>query len=103
MATYIWCLGIATIYPPGALTIQSRPYVSSNDMEVLVMNRAPPTEFDPETYLREEPFQTLAFLIWSGRENVTDDADYLHFDYLYVQSLPVNTVRLINEGARDLL
>jgi hypothetical protein len=39
------------IYPPGALTIQSRPYVSSNDMEVLVMNRALPTEFDLEAHL----------------------------------------------------
>jgi hypothetical protein len=66
--------------------------MSSKDMEVLVMNRAPPTEFDPETYLREEPFQTLAFLIWSGRENVSDDMDYLKYDYLYVQSLAVNTV-----------
>jgi hypothetical protein len=102
MATYIWCLGIATIYPPGALTIQSRPYVSSNDIEALVMNHAPPTEFDPGTYLREEPFQTLAFLTWSGPEDVSDDADFLHFDYQYVQFLPVNTFRLTNEGARDL-
>jgi hypothetical protein len=88
MAAYIWCLGIALIYPPGALTIESRPYMSTNDMEVLVMNRAPPTEFDPETYVREEPFQTLAYVTWGGGTR------YLHFDNRHVKSLQIQGIRL---------
>jgi hypothetical protein len=82
MALFIWCLGIATIYPPGALTVGPWPSTLVNDMEVLSMNRPPPTEFDPNTFARAEPFPTLATLLWSAVLNVSGTGyDYIHFDY----------------------
>lgn len=92
MATYIWCLGIAVIYPPGALTIEPRPYMSTSDVYVWVMNRAPPTEFDLNTYVKEEPFQTLASLTWSIRAKVMGDYVPLHFEYRYVRPRAIDTL-----------
>jgi hypothetical protein len=86
MALFVWCLGIATIYPPGALTVGLLPSTSTSDMEVLSMNRPPPTEFDPNTFARPEPFPTLAALLWSIAVDVAGTHDYLHFNYEYVKS-----------------
>ena len=62
MALYIWCLGIATIHPLGAITVGLPPYTSTENMRVLVMNPAPPKEFEPEIFGRGQPYPTLANL-----------------------------------------
>jgi hypothetical protein len=78
-------LGNCNYLPTGALTVGILPSTSTSDMEVLSMNRPPPTEFDPNTFVRPEPFPTLAALLWSVVVDVTDTYDYIHFNYEYVK------------------
>jgi hypothetical protein len=80
MALFVWCLGIATIYPPGALTVGLLPSTSTSGMEVLSMNRPLSTEFDPNTFAKPEPFPTLAALLWSIAVDASGTDDYIHFD-----------------------
>jgi hypothetical protein len=85
MAAYVWCLGIATIYPPGAITVGLQPRISTQLTEVLTINPFGPSAFDRETYVRKEPFDTLAGLTW--RVNETRGGAYretIYFDYGYV-------------------
>jgi hypothetical protein len=47
MAFFTWSLGIATIYPPGALTIALKPYSTTETANVSVMNPPVPESFNP--------------------------------------------------------
>jgi hypothetical protein len=86
MALFVWFLGIATIYPPGALTVRPLPSTSVNTMEVLGMNRPPPTEFDPNTFSRKEPFSTLALVPWGlSNDDSSSVTGFLDFQYRYVR------------------
>jgi hypothetical protein len=86
MALFVWFLGIATIYPPGALTVRPLPSTSVNTMEVLGMDRPPPTEFDPNTFSRKEPFSTLALVPWGlSNDDSSSVTGFLDFQYRYVR------------------
>jgi hypothetical protein len=52
MALFVWCIGIAAIYPPGSITVGSHPHAAMEMMEVSVMNPTPPTGMDLDAYVR---------------------------------------------------
>jgi hypothetical protein len=89
MAAYVWCLGIATIYPPGAITVGSRPHTSTQPMEVLTIDSNGSANFDQKTYARKEPFDTLASLTWRVKENGfgRNGGDAIYFDYGYTDRI----------------
>lgn len=55
MALFGWCLGIATIYPPGALIITLEPYTFIEDRNISVMNPPVPLDFNP--FMEDEYLQ----------------------------------------------
>ena len=57
MALSVWCLGLATIYPPGALIVAIEPYTSTDEVEMAVMNPPIPRNLD---FAANETFPTLA-------------------------------------------
>lgn len=59
MALYVWCIGIATIYPPGSITVEWQPHVTTYNMEVSIMNPAPAKGLKLEDYLRSPTLADL--------------------------------------------
>jgi hypothetical protein len=47
MAVLIWLAPLATIYPPGALTVTLEPWTTSNNLNISVKNPRAPVDFDP--------------------------------------------------------
>jgi len=47
MALFVWCLGIAMIYPPGALTVALEAWPSEKNMRLSVMNPPMLKDFNP--------------------------------------------------------
>jgi hypothetical protein len=47
MALAVWCIGIATIYPPGALIVVSLPYASTQNLNMSVWQPEPIKTFNP--------------------------------------------------------
>jgi len=58
MALSVWCLGLATIYPPGALIVSIEPYTSTEELDIAVMNPPIPRDLD---FAGNESFPTLSF------------------------------------------
>jgi hypothetical protein len=46
MALVIWCLGFATIYPPGALVVVFQAHNFTQDYNISVMNPPVPKDLD---------------------------------------------------------
>jgi hypothetical protein len=57
MALFVWCLGIATIYPPGALVVTSESYISTERSNMSVMNPPIPSDLD----FTQHDFPKLSF------------------------------------------
>ena len=57
MALSVWCLGLATIYPPGALIVAIEPYTFTEERDIAVMNPPIPRDLD---FAANETFPTLA-------------------------------------------
>ena len=57
MALSVWCLGLATIYPPGALIVSIEPYTSTDKLEMAVTNPSIPRDLD---FAGADSFPTLA-------------------------------------------
>jgi hypothetical protein len=70
MALLVWCLGIATIYPPGALivTFEAHNYTENHNMSV--MNPPVPQELTGENYTFF-PALTLGGLFFGLDQNET--------------------------------
>lgn len=60
MALYIWTLGIATIFPPGALTVELKVYDVPQQMNPSVMNPPPPQNFSPMDADEEKLYPLLS-------------------------------------------
>jgi hypothetical protein len=46
MALLVWCLGLATVYPPGALIVVSEPHTFTENYNMSVMNPPVPKDLD---------------------------------------------------------
>jgi hypothetical protein len=58
MALFLWCLGLATIYPPGALIVIFEAYTFTENPNLSVMN--PPIPYDLD-FAGNKSFPTLGF------------------------------------------
>ncbi|KAF2652967.1 hypothetical protein K491DRAFT_780657 [Lophiostoma macrostomum CBS 122681] len=47
MAVYLWLLEVAVVYPPGALTVVTQSYASTENVTMAVLNKAVPDDLDP--------------------------------------------------------
>ncbi|KAH7402200.1 hypothetical protein DE146DRAFT_631451 [Phaeosphaeria sp. MPI-PUGE-AT-0046c] len=103
MALYVWCIGIAMIYPPGSLIVVLVPYLSTNDREVLMMNPSPSTTFDATMFDREEPWPTLAKLAWAISPNISEGGDTMvSFQFRGARPALSNIARSVMMGDRML-
>jgi hypothetical protein len=59
MALFVWCLGIATIYPPGALIVTFEAHNYTKNLSVPVMN--PPVPRDLKFFDDNVSFPTLGY------------------------------------------
>lgn len=66
MALYVWCIGIAMIYPPGSLTVASVPHVSTHFRELLVVSPPSAPENTPGLFGNGDLWPTLARLVWGA-------------------------------------
>jgi len=57
MALSVWCLGLATIYPPGALIVAIEPYTFTKELNIAVMNPPIPRDLN---FTADATFPTLA-------------------------------------------
>jgi hypothetical protein len=78
MALYVWGLGIATIYPPGAITVGSHPYVLNKTMDVSVLNPSL-IDVDPNVFCAGN-FSRL----WSAGSSDKVSAGPVRYSYWYV-------------------
>jgi hypothetical protein len=92
MALLVWCLGIATIYPPGALIVTFEAHTFTEKQNMSVMNPTVPE--DLKFYNIDNTFPTLAGPRLSYTKAGNDDPDYddmqvtgVEFTYSYVVSL----------------
>jgi hypothetical protein len=60
MALLIWCLGVATIYPPGALTVTLEPHNSITSHNITVMNPPLPLNYS-DIPVSPDPDDALKF------------------------------------------
>ena len=56
MALSVWCLGLATVYPPGALIVAIDPYTFTEELDIAVMNPPIPRDLD---FAGNESFPSL--------------------------------------------
>ena len=83
MALLVWCLGIATIYPPGALIVTFEAHNYTEDRNVSLMN--PPVPQDLEFLDNNTTFPTLGNVDLDYRVGDVDDPTVNgSFMYLYV-------------------
>lgn len=68
MALFVWCLGIATIYPPGGLVITFEPYTSAESSNMSVMNPPIPRDLD---FASNASFPTLVYNVFTSRMPLT--------------------------------
>jgi hypothetical protein len=83
MALFVWLVPIATIYPPGALTVTSRLYFEVKSLDVSIMNPPAPANFDvidPDN----TPFATLTNPYQRHSEEV--DKTQIYYEYKYLHS-----------------
>ncbi|KAF1957857.1 hypothetical protein CC80DRAFT_469878 [Byssothecium circinans] len=59
MALSIWWIGIATIYPPGALTVELEPYSPTSNLNISVMSPDPAKSFNPMLNISASQHPTL--------------------------------------------
>lgn len=59
MALFLWCLGIAMIYPPGALNISMESYPSLRNYNLSVVNPPLPTNWNPMMEDETRQYDTL--------------------------------------------
>jgi hypothetical protein len=57
MALFVWCLGIATIYPPGALVVTFEAHTFTKESNMSVMNPPIPRDLD----FTQHDFPKLSF------------------------------------------
>jgi hypothetical protein len=98
MALLIWCLGIATIYPPGALIVTFEAHTSTKPHNMSVMN--PPVPHDLKFFDDNVTFPTLGFHPEFNYQEyvVVESAKY--FRYPYVAPLTLHTL-LKTKPCRD--
>jgi hypothetical protein len=103
MALLVWCLGLATIYPPGSLVVTFEAYTSTENYNVPVMNPPVPQGLDISVGAMDlnEIFPTLieggvSFI--SVPDNDKDRWQTLTFGYGYVYRL--TTFALLNTKSR---
>jgi apolipoprotein N-acyltransferase len=83
MALLVWCLGIATIYPPGALIVTFEAHNYTEDRNVSLMN--PPVPQDLEFLDNNTTFPALGNVDLDYRVGDVDDPTVNgSFMYLYV-------------------
>jgi hypothetical protein len=74
MALLVWCLGIATIYPPGALIVTFEAHNYTENRNVSVMN--PPVPQNLKFYTEDETnFPTLGQRMFTYTVTGSDDDD----------------------------
>jgi hypothetical protein len=88
MALLVWCLGLATIYPLGALIVTFKAHTFTENHNIPVMNPPVPRNLD---FAQNNTFPTLAsFLngpVLSTTNYLGNDTLYQGFNYSYVSWL----------------
>jgi hypothetical protein len=79
MALLIWCLGLATIYPPGALIVTFEAHNYTENRNISVMNPPVPQDFDLVL-----GFPNLGHYKWDTTPGNASEV----LNYRYVVSLP---------------
>ncbi|KAH8627148.1 hypothetical protein IG631_19166 [Alternaria alternata] len=94
MALFIWCLGIAMIYPPGALIVVLAATNHTENRNMSVMN--PPVPRDLEFLDKNTVFPTLGNIDLDCRAgNVDDPTVNGSFMYLHVSLSTLRTSLII--------
>jgi hypothetical protein len=94
MALLVWCLGLATIYPPGALIVTSEAHQYTENYNMPVMNPPVPQDFD---FLDENTtFPTLGYVSFGYGVNDDDTkVTWAYFQYSYLERLQARTAASI--------
>ncbi|KAF2682890.1 hypothetical protein K458DRAFT_488145 [Lentithecium fluviatile CBS 122367] len=83
MALFVWFIGIATIYPPGALTVDLRPNSMMNNVDISVWNHGPGESFNIMMNGSENRYSTLALQLPEESLNQENHSDERFFNYPY--------------------
>ncbi|KAF2679746.1 hypothetical protein K458DRAFT_393589 [Lentithecium fluviatile CBS 122367] len=86
MALSVWCIGIATIYPPGALTVTLQPYTITNNVNISVWNPGPSESFNPMVF-EAGRYSTLGLLFPADQFSIDGNRSHT-FDYHYYGPKP---------------
>lgn len=81
MALYIWCIGIAMVYPPGSLTVMSLAHKTTDSREVTTFNPQKQVTFNKAMLEKKELWPTIAQFEWRLNFNSTRNT-VVYFNYM---------------------